>query len=62
MNHYCQSDCVAIKDECALYIFKNDALFLSDTSNCVEFLWDIPFQNQKIKYVVSHNKSKTEVV
>ena len=64
IGQLCDAGCIAIFDKHYLQIFKDERLVLSGQRNKADGLWDVPFNNSsntKMNYIISKNKSKTEL-
>jgi len=64
IGQLCDDGCIAIFEKLKLSIVKNGKIILSGHRNFVDGLWDVPFQQNKIhkiNYIISRDKSKTEL-
>ena len=64
IGQLCDHGCIAIFDKNKLHIVKDGKLVLSGLRNLNDGLWDVPFKNndiQSINYIISKEKSKTEL-
>ena len=61
VGQICDTGCMVLFHEKGLLIFKNNKILLSGNRNPIDQLYDIPFPNQKMNYIITRDKSKTEL-
>jgi len=61
IGQLCDEGCIAIFLKRKLYIFKNNECILKGNRNFRDGLWDVPFPDSKMNYIVTKDKDKLEL-
>ena len=61
VGQLCDNGCFVLFHEHGLLIFKNNQLVLSGKRNKNDGLYDVPFPAEKINYIITRDKSQTEL-
>ena len=61
IGQLCDQGCVAVFQKEELNIYKNNQKIISGTRNRTDGLWDVPFPTEKNNYIITRDKSKTEL-
>ena len=61
IGQLCDEGCIAIFLKQRLYIFKHNECILQGKRNLQDGLWDIPFPDSKMNYIVTKDKDKLEL-
>ena len=61
VGQLCDEGCFVLFHKQGLLIFKNNQLVLSGTRNKNDGLYDVPFPEQKMNFIITRDKSKTDL-
>ena len=61
IGQLCDEGCITLFNKKILNIFKDDSLVLNGTRNKQDGLWDVPFEQNNMNYIIHQDKNKLEL-